>query len=137
MIFSHKQSLIIAINKIIVPPKKKSKPGPEVLTEKEERALTLSTLLTSITTKIEVLRDAEGNIPYGTVKRLVAHHQIFLPWLTRDHVNNHLRKLNKLGRSTNQATSPSTLSDPDFPSSLSTLTSPCEDTLSLPAPVQL
>ena len=92
MIFSHKQSLIIAINKIIMPPKKKSKPGPEVLTEKEERALTLSTLLTSITTKIEVLRDAEGNVPYGTVKRLVAHHQIFLPWLTRDHVNKHLRK---------------------------------------------
>ena len=79
----------------------------------------------------------KATCPYVTVARLVAHHQIFLPWLTRDHVNNHLRKLNKLGRSTNRAVSPCALSDPSFPSSLSTLTPPHKDTLSLLALVQL
>jgi hypothetical protein len=90
-------------------------------------------LLTTITTKIEITRDNEGKVPYGTVAKLVAHYQIFLPWLTRDHVNNHLRKLNKLGSNINQEGSPSDASGVSFPSSLSTVTTAFAFDSSLPS----
>ena len=101
-------AIIIVINKIYHASKEREQTWTKGDDGKGRESSSLSTLLSSITTKIEVLRD--GNKPYGTVARLVAHHQIFLPWLTRDHVNNHLRKLNKLGRSTNHAVSPCALS---------------------------
>lgn len=53
--------------------------------------------LTTITTDLELLRaNNQGKIPYGAISRLVGEYKESFPWLNKDMVKNHIRKLNNL-----------------------------------------
>ena len=53
--------------------------------------------LTTVATDLELLKaNNEGRVPYGAIARLVGEYKESFPWLNKDMVKNHLRKLNKL-----------------------------------------
>ncbi len=61
--------------------------------------------LTAIATELELLRaNNNSKIPYGAVARLVNEYKDSFPWLNKDMVKNHIRRLNKL-KETKESTS--------------------------------
>jgi hypothetical protein len=67
--------------------------------------------LTTITTELELLRaNNEGKVPYGAITWIVAEYKDSFPWLNKDLVKNHLRKLNKQDDG-NKNTSTSTIKE--------------------------
>jgi hypothetical protein len=58
--------------------------------------------LTAIATELELLRaNNEGKIPDGSLSQIVIEYKESFPWINKDMVQNHIRKLNKLQKDTN------------------------------------
>ena len=61
---------------------------------KDTKAMILTDLCNLIDLKKETIT---GQIPHGVVAGVVASHKTVCPWITRDVINNELRRQNKMG----------------------------------------
>ena len=50
-------------------------------------------ILTELCSKIDQVKQRQNRIPYGFVSELVAEIKSVFPWVTRDAINNHYRRL--------------------------------------------
>ena len=50
-------------------------------------------ILTELCYKIDQVKQKQNRIPYGFVSQLVAESKSVIPWVTRDAINNHYRRL--------------------------------------------
>jgi hypothetical protein len=53
--------------------------------------------MTNIARQLEEMKanSKDGRVPYGAVTRLVNENKQYISWLTKDYVNNYIKRLNK------------------------------------------
>ena len=54
-------------------------------------------ILDNLCNRIDLKKEDNGRIPFGLVARLVESHKNVCPWLTRDAINNELRRRKRVG----------------------------------------